>query len=147
VLNLLKQEHDEVKDLFDQFEKETEDKPEAGKKTADQICTELTRHAEMEEQIVYPALKKQDEDIYYEAEEEHHVAEMLIKEIQSMKPDPAWRAKVTVLAENVRHHIDEEETEAFPELKKLDAAVLEDMAKKWETAKAAWKPAMKAQVA
>jgi hemerythrin-like domain-containing protein len=147
VLAMLKEEHDMVKDLFDQFEKETETKPEAGKATADKICMELTRHAEMEEQIVYPALQKQDEDIYHEAEEEHHVAEFLIKEIQAMKPDGAWRAKVTVLAENVRHHIDEEETEAFKELKKLDSSELDRMAEQWEKAKAAWKPSKVARVA
>jgi hemerythrin superfamily protein len=147
VLAMLKEEHDMVKDLFDKFEEEAQEKPEAGKATADEICMELMRHAEMEEQIVYPALKEQDEDIYHEADEEHHVAELLIKEIQAMKPDPAWRAKVTVLAENVRHHNEEEETEAFKELKKLDASKLDEMAMKWEKAKAAWKPTKVARVA
>ncbi len=61
VLSRLKEEHDLVKDLFDQFEMETEDDRENGKATADQIC-----------------VRQQDEDIYYEAEEEHHVAEVLI---------------------------------------------------------------------
>ena len=141
ILSLLKEEHDEVKDLFDKFEKETESDPAAGKATADKICMELTRHAEMEEQIVYPALQKQDEDIYYEAEEEHHVAEMLVAEIQAMQPGGPWKAKVIVLAENVRHHIDEEETEAFPELKKAGVDELEAMASKWTAMKAQWKPA------
>lgn len=141
VLAILKEEHALVKGLFDQFEKETEESPAAGKATADKICMELTRHAEMEEKIVYPKLKAEDEDLYFEAQEEHHVAKMLIAEIEAMKPDGVWRAKVTVLAENVRHHIEEEETEGFPELKKAGAADLEAMGKAWEQMKAAWKPA------
>lgn len=140
VLYLIKQEHDEVKDLFDKFEKETESDPKAGKATADQICMELTRHAEMEEKIVYPKLQAEDEDIYHEAQEEHHVAKLLIAEIESMKPDGAWRAKVTVLGESVRHHIEEEETEGFKELKKVGATELEAMGKAWEEMKASWKP-------
>jgi hemerythrin superfamily protein len=140
VLSMLKEEHDLVKELFDRFEKETEQDPAAGEKTAMEICTELTRHAEMEEKIVYPKLKAQDEDIYFEAQEEHHVAKVLISEIESMRPDGVWRAKVTVLAENVRHHIDEEESEAFPEMKELGVPELEEMGKAWEQMKAAWKP-------
>src|SRR5512141_2040556 len=73
VLAMLKTEHKEVKGLFDQFEKETEQSPSAGKATADKICNELIRHAEMEEKIIYPELKSQDEEIFYESTEEHHV--------------------------------------------------------------------------
>jgi len=141
VLQSLKDEHEMVKELFDRFEKEAEENPANGQATAAEVCVELTRHAEMEEKLVYPALKAEDEDVYYEAQEEHHVAKLLIAEIEAMKPDPVWRAKVTVLAENVRHHIEEEETEGFPELRNLDAPELEDMGKKWEEMKAAWKPA------
>ena len=139
VLALLKEEHDLVKGLFDRFEKETEEDPAAGKATADEICQELTRHAEMEEKIVYPKLQQEDEDIYLEAQEEHHVAKVLVSEIEAMKPDGVWRAKMTVLAENVRHHIDEEETEGFPELKKAGPEALEEMGKAWADMKAAWK--------
>ena len=140
VLELLKEEHDLVKGLFERFEQETEQDPTAGEATAAEICTELTRHAEMEEKIVYPKLKAQDEDIYLEAQEEHHVAKVLISEIEAMQPNGVWRAKVTVLAENVRHHIEEEETEGFPELKQLGKPELEAMAQAWEQMKAAWKP-------
>src|SRR5690349_14967488 len=101
ILGLLKEEHDLVKELFDRFEKETEEEAAQGKPTVDRLCLELTRHAEMEEKIVYPKLRAEDEDIFYEAQEEHHVAKVLIAEIQVMKPDPVWRAKATVLAENV----------------------------------------------
>ena len=141
VLGVLKEEHDLVKELFDRFEEQTNTDPVKGKATADEICMELTRHAEMEEKLIYPALKTEDEDIFYEAQEEHHVAKVLIAEIESMKPDPVWRAKVTVLAESVRHHIEEEETEGFPELKNLGADKLAEMGKQWEQMKATWKPA------
>ena len=140
VLGILKEEHELVKGLFDQFERETEQDPAAGKATAAKICMELTRHAEMEEKIVYPKLQAADEDIYFEAQEEHHVAKVLIAEIEAMQPSGIWRAKVTVLAENVRHHIEEEETEGFPEIRKAGPASLESMAKAWELMKATWKP-------
>lgn len=140
VLGILKEEHDLVKGLFDRFEKETEQDPAAGVATLAEICMELTRHAEMEEKIVYPKLQAEDEDVYLEAQEEHHVAEMLIAEIEAMAPDGAWKAKVTVLAENVRHHIEEEEKEGFPELKKAGSAELEAMATAWEKMKSTWKP-------
>ena len=140
VLAVLKEEHDEVKKLFDRFEKETKADPAAGKATADQICMELVRHAEMEEKIVYPALQQEDEEVYHEAHEEHHVAEMLVKEIQSMRPDGAWKAKVTVLGENVKHHIEEEEKEGFKELRKAGKSKLDAMAESWKQMKAQWKP-------
>ncbi|MEX0782383.1 MAG: hemerythrin domain-containing protein [Dehalococcoidia bacterium] len=78
MLATLKEEHDLVKKLFDRFEQETAQNPAAGKATANEICMELTRHAEMEEKLIYPALKAEDEDIFYEAQEEHHVAKVLI---------------------------------------------------------------------
>jgi hemerythrin-like domain-containing protein len=147
VLGMLKEEHDLVKELFDRFEKETEENPADGKATADEICMELTRHAEMEEKLIYPALKTEDEDIFYEAQEEHHVAKVLIAEIEAMKPDPVWRAKVTVLAESVRHHIEEEETEGFPELKNLGTPKLDELGKQWDQMKASWKPTKARSVA
>ena len=147
VLTMLKTEHKEVKELFDQFEKETEQSPSAGKQTADKICNELLRHAEMEERLIYPELKSQDEEIFYESTEEHHVVEMLITEIQGMRPDPSWRAKVTVLGENVRHHIQEEEKEGFKQLRKLGTSRLNEMGRRWEETKANWKPMNKARFA
>jgi hemerythrin superfamily protein len=138
ILALLKEEHDEVKALFDQFESEADEDPKAGKATADKILAELMRHAEMEEQIVYPSLKEQDEDVYYEAHEEHHVAELLMAEIGKMSPDGAWKAKVIVLAENARHHIEEEESEGFTELKALGKEKLQELAQQWRTAKEQW---------
>lgn len=145
ILGMLKQEHDEVKELFSRFETEAQ-KDLPG--TADMVATilrELTRHAEMEEQIVYPALMAAEPDIYHEAHEEHHVAELLIGEISRMRPDDAYKAKVMVLAESVRHHIEEEESEAFETLRKLPSDELEAMNAKWMAVKEKMAAAMPAK--
>lgn len=139
VLALLKEEHDEVKQLFDSFEQQAESDIRGAALLVDRILEELTRHAEMEEQIVYPGLQEEDDDVYREAHEEHHVAELLMGEIAGMQPDGTYKAKVIVLAENVRHHIEEEEVEGFKELKKLPPERLEQMATQWQEMKAQWK--------
>ena len=136
VLALLKEEHDEVKSLFDKFEKQADRDLQGASQLVDTILQELMRHAEMEEQIVYPALQEADGDVYHEAHEEHHVAELLVGEIGSMAPDDVYKAKVIVLAENVRHHIEEEESEGFKLLKKLPREQLDEMASRWQEVKA-----------
>jgi hemerythrin superfamily protein len=141
ILVILKDEHDEVKQLFKDYMKEAEKDEMAGKETVDKILSELTRHAEMEEQIVYPALEEADEDLYHEAHEEHHVAELLMAEIGGMKPGPVFKAKVTVLQENVEHHIDEEEKEGFKVLRKVAAEKRSEMGEQWMSTKESWKPA------
>ncbi|MDP8988678.1 MAG: hemerythrin domain-containing protein [Acidobacteriota bacterium] len=111
---LLKKDHDTVKGLFDQFEK-AEGRP-AKKKIVTQALTELKIHAALEEEIFYPAVRKPvGNDIMNEADEEHHVAKVLIAELEEMDGhEDHYDAKFTVLAENVRHHIKEEENEVFP---------------------------------
>jgi hemerythrin superfamily protein len=143
ILSLLKQEHTEVKDLFEQYEKAAEKDPRAGSETVGKVISELMRHAEMEEQIVYPALKREDSEVYYEAHEEHHVAELLMGELQKMRPGDEYRAKMTVLAENVRHHIKEEESEAFKQLRKLDKSQLDELGERWQAEKTEWKSGMR----
>lgn len=86
------------------------------------IIKELTVHAEIEEEIFYPAVRSQiskARDEVLESVEEHHVAEILTEEIRALDPqDETFDAKVTVLIENVRHHKDEEEKELFPQVQK-----------------------------
>jgi hemerythrin superfamily protein len=120
-LALLKKDHDAVKDLFDKFEK-ADGRP-ARKKIVKQALTELKVHAAIEEELFYPAVRKPvGKDIMNEADEEHHVAKVLIAELESMDGrEDHYDAKFTVLAENVRHHIKEEENEVFPKAK--DAAI------------------------
>ncbi|THI87075.1 MAG: hemerythrin domain-containing protein [Nitrospira sp. CG24A] len=77
---------------------------------------ELEVHSKLEEELIYPAIRAEidDDDLMDEALEEHHVVHGLLGELKKMKPsDERYDAKFTVLAENVRHHIKEEETEMF----------------------------------
>jgi hypothetical protein len=119
-LTLLKDDHELVKDLFERFE-DSEDASEK-KQLAEQAIAELKIHAEMEEELFYPALRKAGADgVIEEADEEHHVAKLLIAELEMMSGDEEnWDAKFTVLAESVRHHIKEEESEVFKKAKKSD---------------------------
>lgn len=120
-IKLLKDDHKEVKGYFKQYE-ELED--EAEKQTlADKICLALTVHAQIEEEIFYPAAREaiDDDDLLDEAEVEHASAKQLIAEIQALKAgDRLFDAKVTVLGEYIDHHVEEEETEMFPESRDSD---------------------------
>jgi hemerythrin-like domain-containing protein len=117
---ILKKDHERVKQLFDQFEKE-ESGP-AKKKIIEQAINDLKVHAVLEEEIFYPTIRKQvGEDLMNEADEEHHVAKLLIAELENLKSGDDHRdAKFTVLAENVRHHIKEEENEVMPKAKGMN---------------------------
>lgn len=108
-LKLLAQDHREVEDLFEQFEKASGDSRK--EKIAREICTELKIHAMIEEEIFYPALRgKIDEDDLDEAYVEHDGAKVLINEIEGGSPDDDFfDAKVKVLKEEIEHHIKEEE--------------------------------------
>jgi hypothetical protein len=106
---LLKADHRKVEDLFEQFEKA---KGEGRKqKIALEICLELTVHAQIEEEIFYPACEgKIEEDLLEEAYVEHDGAKVLIAEIEAGAPsDDFYDAKVKVLSEQIEHHIEEEE--------------------------------------
>lgn len=116
---ILKKDHDKVKELFDQFEKEKSGP--AKTKLIAQAINELKLHAALEEEIFYPTIRKQvGEDLMNEADEEHHVAKLLIAELDNLGQGDSHRdAKFTVLAENVRHHIKEEENEVMPKAKDM----------------------------
>ncbi len=120
-IKLLKDDHKEVKGYFDQYE----DLEDDGEKQAlaDKICLALTVHAQIEEEIYYPATREaiDDDDLLDEAEVEHASAKQLIAEIQAMKAgDRLFDAKVTVLGEYIDHHVEEEENEMFPESRDSD---------------------------
>lgn len=121
-VQLLEADHKKVKGLFEKFEKT--EKASERKEIVGACLEELKAHAMVEEDIFYPAVKKaidDDEDLMEEAAEEHHVAKALIAELEEMKgSEDNFAAKFIVLAENVRHHIKEEEGEMFPKLKKTD---------------------------
>ena len=123
-LQLLMTEHREVKAMFQQYQKlaDVGGKGDERMLLASQICVALTLHAQVEEEIVYPAARTvltRDEDIVDEAYVEHAGAKTLIAQLKTMTSDqPLFDAKVKVLGEYIDHHVKEEETEFFPKLRK-----------------------------
>jgi len=120
---LLIADHKRVQKLFKDFDKLKEADGSAADKAVivQQICTELTIHAQIEEEIFYPAVRKpiKDDDLMDEAEVEHAGAKELIAQLEAMEPsDELYDAKVTVLGENIDHHVKEEQDEMFPKVKK-----------------------------
>jgi hemerythrin superfamily protein len=116
ILNLLKEDHKEVSDLFEQMVDTTE---RAGKKRQqlfEQLKSALMAHSHAELEVFYrPLLEKGDDpDSLLEAEVEHQVVERLLMDVeQTDATDEKWLAKVTVLKELVQHHVKEEEKEIF----------------------------------
>lgn len=106
---LLKEDHRTVEELFEQFEKASGDGRK--QKLATEICTELSIHAQIEEEIFYPACEgKVEAELLEEAFVEHDGAKVLIAEIMSGEPsDEFYDAKVKVLKEQIEHHVQEEE--------------------------------------
>lgn len=106
---LLKADHRAVEELFAKFEKSRS--PDQKVKLAKQICLELSIHTTIEEEIFYPTTQDNvEEDIINEAYVEHDGAKMLIAEIMEGSPDERfYDAKVTVLSEEIKHHVKEEE--------------------------------------
>ncbi len=120
---ILTADHKKVKALFKQFAKlKDNDGGEAEKREiVEQICQELTVHASIEEEIFYPAVREELEepDLMDEALVEHAGAKDLIAQLKEMSPDDdLYDAKVTVLGEQIDHHVEEEEGEMFPKAKK-----------------------------
>ncbi len=121
-IQMIKADHTKVKDLMKQFE-ESEDRREK-KKLVAEVLKELKVHAAVEEDIFYPAVRqeiKDKDDIMEEADEEHHVAKVLIAELEMMRGNEEnFDAKFIVLCENIRHHIKEEESEMLPKARKTN---------------------------
>ena len=108
-ISLLKADHRKVEGLFEQFAKAKDNARK--QKLAQEICTELTVHATIEEEIFYPACKEAvEDDLEHEAYVEHDGAKVLIAEIAQGNPDDEfYDAKVMVLSEMIKHHVKEEE--------------------------------------
>jgi hypothetical protein len=116
---LLRADHQTVQELFDRFEKTRGDDRKG--KLAEQICNELTVHAQIEEEIFYPAAREalREEDLIDEATVEHQSAKDLIAQIQGSKPgEELFDAKVKVLGEYIKHHVKEEQNEMFAQVRK-----------------------------
>jgi hemerythrin superfamily protein len=118
---LLKADHKLVKDLFKQAGK-LKDGQEKNR-IVQKICDELTVHTAIEEEIFYPAVRAaiDDEDLMDEADIEHAGAKELIAQLRKLKPgDDHYDARVTVLGEQIDHHVKEEHEEMFPKARKSD---------------------------
>ena len=116
---MLKADHKEVKKIFRDFEKA--DNEQTKGQLVKQIIELLTVHTYLENEIIYPTVRRLLPDLkddVLESYEEHHVADILCAELYAMQPsDERFDAKTTVLIENVRHHIEEEEQEWFPKVR------------------------------
>ena len=131
VIELLNQDHRKVEQLFARFES-TRDVD-----LARQICEELTVHATVEEEVVYPVLERIDAEIEQEAEEEHAEAKALIARIQAMSADdPELGPTVQQLKAGIEHHVSEEEGEAWPKLRSAACNRLDDLGTAIEQRKA-----------
>ena len=118
-LTLLRKDHELVKDLMNKMDKE-EDADQLSS-MFEQLVDELGIHERIEEEIFYPALQKlpnAKEDVL-EAYEEHHLVDEIVKEMDVETDDDKWKAKFTVMKENVEHHIKDEEEKLFPKAEKL----------------------------
>ncbi|ABC81178.1 hemerythrin domain-containing protein [Anaeromyxobacter dehalogenans] len=125
-IEMLKQQHREVDELFEEFEAAGE----GARKTRERLCREiadaLAVHATIEERIFYPEAKEaaeDAEDLLRESVEEHlSVKRLLAQLLESSVDDPQLEARMSVLKEQVEHHVEEEEKELFPKVRKACSA-------------------------
>lgn len=120
-ITMLKDDHKTVEALFKRFEKAGDRALVQKREIVDRIIEELSVHAAVEEQVFYPVTRATVpavEDVALESLEEHHIVKWVLSELDGMDPeDERFDAKVTVLIENVRHHVKEEEGEYFPKVR------------------------------
>ncbi|MEP7020606.1 MAG: hemerythrin domain-containing protein [Pseudonocardiales bacterium] len=134
---LLKNDHKELRRLFAQFEKAGDNAQATKGQLVKKMIELLTVHTYLENEVVYPAVRKllpDLEDDILESYEEHHVADILCSELSVLNPDDErFDAKTTVLIESVRHHIEEEEQDWFPKVRAgLGRKELQEMGAKME---------------
>jgi len=145
---LLEHDHREVEMLFRQFEKLTERAHKSKEKIVLKVIRELAIHAAIEEMLFYPAVRtaglksgnragKKAAETVLESLEEHHVVKWTLSELEKMSgEDERYDAKFKVLAESVRHHVEEEQDELFPTVRRLlGKEMLEELGKRMEKAK------------
>ena len=123
IITMLKDDHKRVKKAFSDFEKiDPAQDAEQCQQIVRHTCNELTLHATLEEELLYPAARQAlpDADLVNEAEVEHASAKDLIEQLKGMTPDDEkYCATFKVLGEYIKHHVKEEENEMFPELSKV----------------------------
>jgi hemerythrin-like domain-containing protein len=134
-IDLLKKQHREVEELFEEFETASE----GAKKTRERVCREISDqlavHAEIEEKIFYPEAKQENtEELLRESVEEHLAVKRLLADIIEDGVDHEnFQARMKVLKEQVEHHVEEEEKELFPKVRKsCSKEELEDLGSRME---------------
>jgi len=145
---LLTRDHREVEQLFKQFEKLTERATKSKEKIVQKLIRELAIHSAIEEMLFYPAVRtaalksnvrtlEEANDTVLESLEEHHIVKWTLSELEKMDAsDERFDAKVKVLTESVRHHVEEEEEELFPKVRRLmKKEMLEELGERMEKAK------------
>lgn len=138
VFTLLKKDHAAVKKIFAQIEKLESGAVTQKARLFKQLKTELDIHAKLEEVLLYPLLKAADttHKLTLESYEEHHLVEKLLIELSTQSITEEWDAKLTVLRENVEHHVEEEEDCLFPMAQKvLDRETLTQLGKQLQIEK------------
>lgn len=139
-ITILEDDHRELKKLFDGFEALTPRAVKGMEEHRDKIVTLLSQHAAIEERVLYPFVIEALPDLEPEVLEgmaEHGVAEQTLAEVAALAPDDRWfRPKMSVLIELVRHHIDEEESELFEQLRKaFDQTQLQELGAELESSR------------
>ena len=118
---MLKDDHKKVEQLFKRYEKAGDRAYAEKRDVVERIIEALSTHAAVEEQVFYPVVRAvvdNAEDVALESLEEHHIVKWVLSELDGMSPEAErFDAKVTVLIENVRHHVEEEESDLFPKVR------------------------------
>nr|WP_180204663.1 hemerythrin domain-containing protein [Pseudomonas sp. SbOxS1]NYU04657.1 hemerythrin domain-containing protein [Pseudomonas sp. SbOxS1] len=142
-LDLLKADHERVKGILSQLSESTERGLKKRAELLAKLEMEIAIHTRLEEDVLYPAYKeaggKEQDVMYYEAKEEHRTVDSLVlPDLKVTDPStPEFAGRVKVVKELLEHHIEEEETEMFPQAKKLlGKAALDELGEKMETLKA-----------
>ncbi|MDP9068028.1 MAG: hemerythrin domain-containing protein [Actinomycetota bacterium] len=121
-LHLLTEDHEKVKKLLEELDSTTADASDRRRQLFSQIRREMEIHETIEEEILYPALKSHAEakEVVLEGYEEHHVVDTIMAELDDLSfEDETWGAKLSVMKENIEHHIEEEEEEMFVKAREL----------------------------
>lgn len=139
-VDLVTADHDRFRELFAAYDALGPRAHKSKQRTADRLVRELVVHAEMEEQVLYPWVREHMPDLTDELDEdleEHHVAEVLLAEIDGMEPgDDRFDAKMTVLQELITHHLEEEEQGLLPRLRDVASPEsLEELGQQMRAAK------------
>jgi hemerythrin superfamily protein len=122
-LALLQRQHDELRGRFEAFEALSNRPSQKKERLVAEVITDLVKHAEIEELVFYPVVRQEIDDLVDDIDEgleEHHAAELLLRELDASPSDrERYDAKVTVLIEHVRHHMEEEESDVFPRVREV----------------------------